>query len=35
MGINANEELAEKLVKILKDAVHNCIEKSGKISAKI
>jgi hypothetical protein len=35
MGINANEELAEKLVKILKDAVDNCMEKNEKISAKI
>lgn len=32
MGINANEELAERLVKILKGAVDECKER---ISAKI
>lgn len=35
MGINANEELAEKLVKILKEAVDNCMEKNESFSAKI
>lgn len=35
MGINANEQLAEKLVKILKEAVKKCLDENVKVLAKI